>query len=205
MAYYRRKKFENLRPRNQKQIVYALLRKTMYSFLIASFFGVLLAFLYQEWVFLVLTVICLSFVAIFYALRFIRRRELARYYTIERLQALSPEDFEYYVVELLNHLGYHLRVVGGSGDEGIDGIGGDPRGRAMILQVKRYSDKNIVHTTLFREFVGTLAYHRVDLGVYVTTGYVSRGVREMVAKHSEKEIHIIDKDDLMRLIIKAYK
>jgi len=94
--------------------------------------------------------------------------------TIERLQTLSPEDFEYYVVELLNHLGYHLRVVGGSGDEGIDGVGRDPKGRSMILQVKRYSDKNVIHTTLFREFVGTLAYHRVSLGVYVTTGYVSQ-------------------------------
>lgn len=90
-----------------------------------------------------------------------RRRELARYYTIEYLQTVSPEDFEYYVVQLLNTLGYRLKVVGGSGDEGIDGIGKDPKGRPMILQVKRYSDKNVVDTTKFREFVGTLAYHRV--------------------------------------------
>lgn len=112
--------------------------------------------------------------------------------------------FECYVIELLNRTGYKLRWVGGSWDEGIDGIGSNIRWKHIILQVKRYSDKNVIDTTKFREFIGTLAYHDVASGIYVTTGFVSAWVREMVRKHSKKEILILDKDDLMTLIRKVY-
>ena len=160
--------------------------------------------MYGEIIFLIVWICFFVLFWFFRIYQIVRRRELARYYTIEHLQKIDPYDFECCVIELLNHTGCRLRWVGGSWDEWIDGIGSNTLWKRIILQVKRYSDKNVIDTTKFREFIGTLAYHDVASGVYVTTGFVSSWVREMVRKHTKKEILIIDKDDLMTLIRKIY-
>jgi len=59
-----------------------------------------------------------------------------------RLHRLSPTGFEEFVLFLLRRYGLELRRVGGSGDEGIDGIGTAPLSPVLssrvAVQVKRY-------------------------------------------------------------------
>lgn len=59
-----------------------------------------------------------------------------------RLHRLPPNGFEEFVLFLLRRYGLELRRVGGSGDEGIDGIGTAPLSPVLssrvAVQVKRY-------------------------------------------------------------------
>lgn len=62
---------------------------------------------------------------------------------LSRLHRLSPTGFEEFVLFLLRQYGLELRRVGGSGDEGIDGIGIAPLSPVLssrvAVQVKRYT------------------------------------------------------------------
>ncbi|MGP6174099.1 restriction endonuclease [Corynebacterium sp. A21] len=62
---------------------------------------------------------------------------------LERLHRLSPEGFEKFVLYLLRRYGLQLTHIGGSGDEGIDGIGTAPLSPVLssrvAVQVKRYA------------------------------------------------------------------
>lgn len=61
---------------------------------------------------------------------------------LARLHRLSPDSFEEFVLYLLRLYGLELERVGGSGDEGIDGIGTAPISAVLssrvAVQVKRY-------------------------------------------------------------------
>jgi restriction system protein len=61
---------------------------------------------------------------------------------LRRLHRLSPEGFEEFVLYLLRSYGLELTRVGGSGDEGIDGIGlapiSDVLSSRVAVQAKRY-------------------------------------------------------------------
>lgn len=62
---------------------------------------------------------------------------------LERLHRLTPEGFEKFVLYLLRRYGLELTHIGGSGDEGIDGIGTAPLSPVLssrvAVQVKRYA------------------------------------------------------------------
>ncbi|MGP5558521.1 restriction endonuclease [Corynebacterium flavescens] len=64
---------------------------------------------------------------------------------LDRLHRLSPEGFEKFVLYLLRRYGLQLTHMGGSGDEGIDGIGTTPLSPVLssrvAVQVKRYAHK----------------------------------------------------------------
>lgn len=61
---------------------------------------------------------------------------------LARLHRLSPDSFEEFVLYLLRLYGLELERVGGSGDEGVDGIGTAPLSPVLssrvAVQVKRY-------------------------------------------------------------------
>lgn len=62
---------------------------------------------------------------------------------LQRLHRLSPEGFEKFVLYLLRRYGLELTHIGGSADEGIDGIGTAPLSPVLssrvAVQVKRYA------------------------------------------------------------------
>lgn len=62
---------------------------------------------------------------------------------LDRLHRLPPEGFEKFVLYLLRRYGLELTHIGGSGDEGIDGIGTAPLSPVLssrvAVQVKRYA------------------------------------------------------------------
>lgn len=62
---------------------------------------------------------------------------------LDHLHRLTPEGFEKFVLYLLRRYGLELTHIGGSGDEGIDGIGTAPLSPVLssrvAVQVKRYA------------------------------------------------------------------
>jgi len=125
----------------------------------------------------------------------------------EQLQGVSPGFFEHLVVQLLVKMGYGgglseaAKVVGGSGDEGIDGvINEDKLGLDVIyIQAKRWA--SMVSRPEVQKFVGALHGKRAKKGVFITTSTFSKEARDYI-KHLEPRIVLIDGDDLARLMIR---
>ena len=94
---------------------------------------------------------------------------------LENVMACPPAFFEKLVVDLLVAMGYGGtreeagRVIGGPGDEGIDGvINQDPLGLDVVyLQAKRWSSN--VGTPEIQRFVGALQLKGAQKGVFITT------------------------------------
>jgi restriction system protein len=92
------------------------------------------------------------------------------------------------------------QAIGGSGDEGVDGIiKEDKLGLDSIyLQAKRW--ENPVGRPVVQGFAGSLEAHRARKGVFITTSKFSQDAREYVQR-IEKRIVLIDGEQLTNLMI----
>ena len=122
--------------------------------------------------------------------------------------ANSPDFFEKLVVNLLVAMGYgkmeYSKVVGGTGDDGIDGIiSADKLGFEKIcVQAKRYSKDNTVSNREIRNFSGALLQEGVTKGVFITTSSFSPKAINAVNSITQQKIVLIDGEELTKLMIK---
>jgi restriction system protein len=87
---------------------------------------------------------------------------------INFLKTISPQDFEHFTARLYARLGYHVQVVGGSHDGGIDLVA-DKDGRRHYIQCKRYSTRQ-VPVGAVRDFYGAMADKAASgKGFFITT------------------------------------
>ena len=125
---------------------------------------------------------------------------------LERVKGVSPDFFEELVVALLVKMGYGgshedaAKVVGRSGDGGIDGIIKEDRlGLSNIyLQAKRW-DSTVGRPTI-QQFAGALQGQRARKGVLLTTSNFSRDAVDY-AKGLQNTIVLIDGAQLAQLMI----
>jgi restriction system protein len=125
---------------------------------------------------------------------------------LTRVQQASPAFFETLVVELLVAMGYGgshedaARVVGRSGDGGIDGIIKEDRlGLENIyIQAKRW--EGTVGRPVIQQFAGALQGQRARKGVLITTSAFSRDAWEY-AKGLQNTIVLMDGEQLAQLMI----
>lgn len=117
------------------------------------------------------------------------------------VKGLSPPRFERLVVDLLEAMGYgEGRRIGGSGDQGIDGvINQDPLGLENVyIQAKRW--QSAVGEPEIRNFLGSLDIKGASKGVFITTSTFSQSAKGS-ASSSAKTIRLIDGDELAELMI----
>ena len=126
---------------------------------------------------------------------------------IDNIMGKSPEFFERLIVGLLLKMGYGYDsnsgiVVGGSHDNGIDGIiNEDKLGLSFIyLQAKRYTSGNKVGRREIQSFVG--AMQNIQKGVFITTSSFTREAIEYVEHQQQKSLKLIDGKMLVRLMVK---
>lgn len=125
---------------------------------------------------------------------------------LERIASNSPHFFEKLVVDLMVAMGYGGsrvdagRSIGGSGDEGLDGIIKEDRlGLDVVyLQAKRWD--GTVGRPEVQKFVGALHGKRAKKGVFITTGKFSDDARGYVETIDPKVI-LIDGRTLAELMI----
>jgi restriction system protein len=125
---------------------------------------------------------------------------------LEQVMRSSPRFFERLVVDLLVNMGYGGtrrdagEAVGGSGDEGIDGIIKEDRlGLEVVyIQAKRWG--NTVQRPEIQKFVGALRGQNARKGVFITTSDYSRGVRQF-AEGLQDKVVLIDGETLANLMI----
>lgn len=124
----------------------------------------------------------------------------------ERIAGMPPGAFEQLVVDVLRAMGYggpaedSARVVGGTGDEGIDGVIREDRlGLEMIyLQAKRW--QSVVGRPEIQRFAGALQGQRARKGVFITTSSFTREA-EAYARSIQTTIVLVDGAQLAELMI----
>ncbi len=126
---------------------------------------------------------------------------------IENIMTKVPDFFEHLIVDLLLKMGYGYDensgiVVGGSHDNGIDGIiNEDKLGLSLIyLQAKRYALGNTVGRPEIQAFVG--AMQNIQKGVFITTSSFSREAVEYAERQQQKSLKLIDGEMLTKLMVK---
>lgn len=96
--------------------------------------------------------------------------------SMEKLQSLSPADFERYVALVFRRKGYDVSVRGRSGDLGVDLDIVNAEGRRAVVQCKRY--RSTVGPEVVRELYGTMIHERAAHAFLVTTADISDAARE---------------------------
>jgi restriction system protein len=101
---------------------------------------------------------------------------------LARLHRLTPDGFEKFVINLLKDFGMELTQVGGTGDEGIDGIGLAPLGPVLFsrvaVQAKRYDPTASLGREVVALFQRDAAAAGAERAVLVTLGRFSPGGSE---------------------------
>jgi restriction system protein len=125
---------------------------------------------------------------------------------LTRVKAASSDFFEALVVDLLLKMGYGNsrsdagRVLGKSGDEGIDGVISEDRlGLDLVyLQAKKW-DATVGRPEI-QKFVGALHGKRARKGVFITTGSFSAEALGYV-EHIDPKVVLIDGRRLAQLMV----
>jgi restriction system protein len=137
-----------------------------------------------------------------------RLRESIAAQLLERVMESTPRFFEELVIDLLVAMGYGgshedaAKVVGGSGDSGIDGIIKEDRLglESIYIQAKRWKDAHVVSRPDIQQFAGALQGHRARKGVFLTTSRFSDEARRYVDT-LQTTIVLIDGVHLAQLMI----
>jgi restriction system protein len=125
---------------------------------------------------------------------------------LDRIKTVSPARFEDLVVDLLLKMGYGGtqedagKVIGKSGDGGIDGIINEDRlGLDVIyIQAKRWEAD--VGRPEIQKFVGALAGHKANKGVFITSSGYTKEARAYISQITNK-IVLIDGAMLAELMM----
>jgi HJR/Mrr/RecB family endonuclease len=92
------------------------------------------------------------------------------------LYAMSPGDFERFVASVFAASGYTARVMGGSGDGGVD-VRVWRDGWCGVVQCKRYRPDRLIGPAIIRELVGTRSHERARFAWLATTASLSPAAR----------------------------
>lgn len=121
---------------------------------------------------------------------------------LTQLRSVNPASFERFVVRLLAAMGYGVgKVTGRSGDGGIDGVIYEDRLKLdrIYLQAKRWADAPVGGPDI-NGFLGALAKHGANRGVFVTTSRFTQDARRAV-ELPHLRLVLIDGEELARLAV----
>ena len=125
---------------------------------------------------------------------------------LEKVRSGTDKFFEHLVVDLLVAMGYggsqadRGRVVGKSGDGGIDGVIQEDRLGLDMIYVQAKKWQNPVGPDEIRKFVGSLGERKAHKGVFITSGAFTSGAGQAAEKANAKVV-LIDGEQLAQLMI----
>lgn len=125
---------------------------------------------------------------------------------LSQVKKCSSRFFEQLVVELLVKMGYGgsikdaAKVIGKSGDEGIDGTIKEDRLGLDIIYIQAKKWEGAVGRPEIQKFVGALQGQRARKGVFIATSYFTKDAEEY-AKNIDSKIILIDGQQLADFMI----
>jgi restriction system protein len=122
---------------------------------------------------------------------------------VEKLRGMTDKGFEEFCARLLREFGLeNVRVIGKSGDDGIDGVGELLINRfvrsKVMFQCKRYTHS--VSPKEIRDFRGAIQ-GRAERGIFLTTGTYTKNAKQEATRENTTPIELVDLSDLIQLII----
>jgi restriction system protein len=121
---------------------------------------------------------------------------------LARLHRLSPEGFEEFALVLLRAYGLQLQRTGGTGDQGIDGIGTAPLSAVLsatvAVQAKRWDPSRTVSREVVALFQRDASAAGAERAVMVTLARYSEPARR-AATSATPTVDLIDGDRLCEL------
>lgn len=121
---------------------------------------------------------------------------------LQYLRRVKPAEFERFCADLLRSIGMvRVKVLGGPGDKGIDGMGYLPTGpivtTKVAFQCKRYNRP--VTPEKVQAFRGAIG-HKAEKGIIFTTDYFTDAAEEAAGEDMNKPIELVDGDRLVELL-----
>lgn len=131
--------------------------------------------------------------------RFVEQSDiLAEIESRPNLMDLNPFEFENFISNLFDQIGFESKLTRSSKDGGVDVIAFDPRpivGGKIVIQAKRY--KNVVGVSAVRDLYGTMINEGAGKGVLVTTSHYGPDAYDFA---KSKPIELIDGGGLLYLL-----
>lgn len=126
---------------------------------------------------------------------------------LERIKAQPPDFLEQIILDLMVAMGYggsvgHAEHLGGSGDEGFDGvIHQDALGLERVyLQAKRFADRTVGRPDI-QGFAGALQGAGANRGVFITTSKFSAEARDFATRLPARVV-LIDGAELGHILVR---
>jgi restriction system protein len=110
---------------------------------------------------------------------------------------LTPEDFEHFIQNLFERMGFETHKLKNSGDGGVDVLAFDHdpvRGAKYVIQAKKFTRK--VQPSAVRELHGTVQHEGANKGILVTTHGFTSGCHEWA---NGKPLQLYDGTHLLAL------
>ena len=119
--------------------------------------------------------------------------------TLSLLKSLSPDQFEDYISDLFEQLGYSTKSVGGAYDGGVDVIA-QKNGVAYYIQCKKFITSQ-VPVSAVRDFYGAIVDKlSTGKGYFITTNFFTLEAEKFC---EDKPIELIDGRKLMEYVRRA--
>ena len=118
----------------------------------------------------------------------------------DRLQRMDEYDFEYFVADIWERMGWDCEVSQASADAGIDVVAtkSNPYDRKELIQAKRYGPNTTVGGPKIREYASLKQQEsNVDSVAVVTTNSFTRQAKEVAEKMNVK---LVNGDDLASMV-----
>jgi restriction system protein len=116
------------------------------------------------------------------------------------LRGMGPDDFENYIADLFEKMGYKTIVTGGAYDEGVDVVA-EKDGVKYYIQCKKYFGKHEVGVAEVRDFYGAIADHLArGKGYFITTNKFTLEAERFA---EDKPIELVDSFRLVDYIHSA--
>ncbi len=125
---------------------------------------------------------------------------------LQRVRKCTPHFFERLIIVLLVSMGYGGtrkdagEAVGGSGDEGIDGVIKEDRLGLDEIYIQAKKWEGPVGRPEIQKFAGALMGRKAKKGIFITTSTFTKEAKEYAEK-IESKIVLIDGDTLAQLMI----
>lgn len=122
-------------------------------------------------------------------------------YNKRQIENLSHREFEYFVAEIFEKLGFSVKVTQATRDGGADIIAtkSDPFPYTLLVECKHWGPKHKVDVSVVRGVYGVQVANQANQSVIVTSSKFTRDARKF-AEERKSLMALWDIDDLLKLI-----
>lgn len=96
--------------------------------------------------------------------------------SIHEVDLMNGFEFENFINDLFNRMGYDTELIKASGDQGIDIIA-KKNGKSFGIQEKCYS--NVVSNKAVQEVVAGLNYYKLEQGIVITNNKFTKSAEDL--------------------------